>query len=105
MTTLEGLKEVRKLLEVPERWTQGTFARNAKGDSVTLGDKTTACLCVSGACWVVGDPVGAYWRLFNSINDVSVKLSGNHAAAYNDTHTHEEVLALIDRAIAKEEKG
>ena len=47
-TSLDLLKEGRQLL-IDKGWTQGTFARNAKGDAVRSCATSAACFCGLGA--------------------------------------------------------
>ena len=93
MTTLDILKAARKRIEDPERWCQG-YLRG--------GDKW----CAIGAVYEEADEAESG---FAAICDVLAAHAGLDGAAegrlaeWNDTHTHAEVLALFDRAIATEE--
>jgi hypothetical protein len=49
MTTVELLREARALIDTPEKWTQGAFARDGKGDRVDELDKRACRFCASGA--------------------------------------------------------
>lgn len=40
MNPIEHLQAVRKIIEKPENWTQGTFARDRQGNSVDFDDLT-----------------------------------------------------------------
>lgn len=99
-TVKELLIEARKLIEKPENWTQGTFARDKNQKEVGSWESGAVCFCTIGALkHAFQEGVGgdiyyeAYDALYNSIDRMNVP-------KYNDSHTHEEVLAMFDRAIA-----
>lgn len=101
MNTLEVLIAARKLIEKPENWCKGAYARTARDYEVGPKEATATKWCVFGAVWkVADDPNGiaasnARWAL-NEQADGAVLL--------NDTTstTHADVLAAFDRAIAAE---
>jgi hypothetical protein len=101
----DQLEKVYALIEKPENWTQGVYARDAVGEPVRNEDDdeqvalrdTAACWCIWGAAYKCGltrrdDPdfVGALG--FVQINDPN---------DFNDSHTHAEVLALLQSAIER----
>lgn len=90
---LETLKKTRALIANRENWTQGY-------DRLTTHDGVVK-YCLYGALYEVhgGDLIGSpLWKLL-------VKLAGSIALSdFNDHHTHREVLALLDTAIAEAEK-
>ncbi len=94
------LQAVRDLLADPERWTQGALARDAHGLS-TLGiTSESTCFCLMGALYKL-HPYGgdAFFNLEQHLAH-SPALDGDSSYAhYNDTHTHAEVLALLDERI------
>lgn len=106
MNTVELLKAARAKIEKPENWTQGAFAKNAEGHNTFLGHDDY----VNVTCWCA-------WGAVEEAAGSGVRYSGDamqalHCALpegtewvpdFNDSHTHEEVLALFDRAIASEE--
>jgi hypothetical protein len=94
MTTLDVLKAARERISDPARWCQETYrVLDAGGSAIrwcamaTISD-TTENNHLLGVAW------GALRRA----------MGGGCIAEYNDTHTHAEVLALFDRAIAAEEQ-
>ena len=104
MTTLETLKSARKKITDPRRWTQEWFAKRIEEDGTFKDTDSTspyaACWCSSGAI-----------RAVLGVDD-SGSISDDYAIAFglgslgdlehfNDTHTHAEVLAAFDAAIAK----
>jgi len=84
MEPKEILIRARKLIEDPEHWGQGAFLQDGK-------------YCATGALIAVGDRAPgtpAYQALYNAIDYIG------QVCSWNDTHTHTEVLAAFDRAIA-----
>ncbi len=98
MTTLEVLVEARKLIALPEHWTQNVFARTLEGNP-------TATLSLGAVCWC---SVGAIYKVSSCHNHGALaalkKVARTSLAKYNDNHTHAEVLSMFDRAIQKESK-
>jgi hypothetical protein len=101
MTTLETLKAARKMIEKPENWTQGELGRKADGTPIkngaisSLGQAT--CFCAAGALlMVIRGKRRAPWNCLQAV-------MGDYVPSFNDTHTHAEVLAAFDAAIAKEQ--
>jgi hypothetical protein len=95
---LSTLRAARELISVPERWTQGELARGKSGRAVSPRGKAAVCWCAEGAISRYAPPYGDAWT--PSIDALSSGL-GEEAFAFNDTHTHAEVLALFDRTIAR----
>ena len=95
MTTLQTLKAAREKITDPLRWTQGTWARDVQGWPVER-DGDAACWCAWGAVTSVKAGVGAELAACDELH----KSAGGSFIAFNDTHTHAEVLALFDKAIA-----
>jgi len=100
MTPVEILKDARELISVPERWTQGANARTKKGMPIGSAEHNAVCWCALGAIGKNSLPsstekLEAICFLVRQI-DVAV-------SAFNDEHTHPEVVALFDRAIAAAE--
>jgi hypothetical protein len=91
MDAHEILIAARKLIEKPENWTQETSARDAAGRETLPTSPRAVCWCASGAILRAGraDAGNALFAL-RSVGNI---------AHFNDTHTHPEVLALLDKAI------
>lgn len=106
----ELLKAARKVIEKPENWTQRVLARNVVGSEVDT-DSAEACRwCTMGALFRVLDERNGCDNLINRsrpfLNKAAQQLSllpWDCAESYNDSHTHAEVLALFDKAIASAE--
>lgn len=93
--TLTRLRALRELLSAPERWTQGVFSRDAKNRYVFFNS--------SRACkW---DLWGGWEKLGGFVQDPALiqALGTDAVSTFNDTHTHAEVIALIDGAIGRME--
>jgi hypothetical protein len=101
MTPLEILKAARELISVPERWTQGGSARDRDGICVKSASAYAVCWCAAGAVYKTGCNDDASLRALRFLDAVS----GSTIEPFNDSHTHAEVLAAFDRAIAAAEGG
>lgn len=78
-----------QLIEKPQDWTTGTYAKDKDGNECDPQGQHAICFCVMGAfkrCY--GHEWGAPYDTFIS----SIK---EGAAHFNDTHTHAEVLAKL----------
>lgn len=49
MKHIEILKEVRAILDNPENWIKGAFARNSEGYVVNASSDDATCFCSLGA--------------------------------------------------------
>ena len=100
-STAEILKAARKLIEKPENWTKGAFARSAKGSRVRPVYKGAVCFCSIGALQKVSVG-GNYTDAINFLRrEVPEDCMG--VMAFNDSRTHSEVLDLFSKAIAAAE--
>lgn len=108
MTTFEILKAARELISDEKRWTQGFYAVANGWPVVQFASEhlpdSADCFCAIGSlakagCMSVYDAEssGAY-KALEAVSEIDVH-------EFNDTHTHEEVLALFDRAISRAEAG
>lgn len=98
MTPLETLKAARDLISDPARWTQVVFARDSIGMDVEPTSYRAVCFC----------SIGAIRKFERKMSDaektllgVCSKIHDTYVEEFNDTHTHAEVLALFDAAIAE----
>lgn len=99
-STAEILKAARKLIEKPENWTKGAFARSACKGRVRPKYKGAICFCSIGALQRVSE--GSYG---DAIGFLKRELpEGFHGIMeFNDKSTHSEVLDLFSKAIAAAE--
>lgn len=97
----EILIAARKKIEKPENWTQGQAARNKFQHWCDPTYAFATCWCALGAIRsVVGRDLESDTFFVSAYKEL-VKVSEDRLIArFNDSHTHEEVLALFDRAIA-----
>ncbi len=98
MSTLETLKAARALIEDPERWTQGAFARDAEGHSTPPCSPDAVCWCATGALRQVC-PEGLSQEVFLALEPTGSPESVNDDEGYAAT------IAMFDRAIATAEAG
>lgn len=100
MTTLETLKAARKLITPVENWTREVFASNRLGDKRGPLEDDAACWCASGAISKCSGMSPLRLSEGSHIEALGYKHVAS-LATFNDTHTHAEVLAAFDAAIAK----
>ena len=82
------LTTARALISKPENWIKAAYEKGA-------------AFCASGAMAKAGQSL-YYFNAYELLR----KEMGGGILRFNDSHTHEEVLAAFDRAIAKaHEKG
>ena len=92
------LQAARNLISKRENWTQDYFARAADGSGVYSQSDNAVCWCSLGALNRVSPPdegsqAGKQAKVFLR------EAMGGPIASFNDTHTHEEVIAAWDEAI------
>ena len=92
------LEDARNLIAKRESWTQDDFGKTADGNGVYSKSDEAVCWC----------SLGALTRLSPSDEDKQVrklaklflrKAMDSSIVVFNDSHTHEEVLAAWDKAI------
>lgn len=101
MQPVEILRAARRLIEDPEHWARGAFARNQFGVSTGITSPTACSWCSIGALHKVSDNAEeAKVHLKLAISQLHPSLGGE-IADFNDLHsiTHAEVLAVFDKAI------
>lgn len=98
MTPKEILIAARQKITPPQCWTQGAASRDATGKQAMIGDVAVSW-CLIGAVREV-----SYSGELDSADDAIAMMreaAQGSVADFNDTHTHQEVLALFDKAIAE----
>jgi len=100
----EILIAARALIEKPENWTQGYIARGSKSQHVDYLAREAVCFCAIGAIYK-----SAIKAKFAYLNAIRVKqkfaeyISANTKYCcipdFNDSSSHQEVLAMFDRYI------
>lgn len=90
LKTAKTLIGARKLIEDVKNWGRGSYNRNGQ-------------LCAVGAIAAVEGVGGVTAHGESGATDALRLACGDQKIAYfNDTHTHKEVLAVFDKAIAAE---
>lgn len=95
-TPLAILRRARARIATPERWTRGVIALTLRGFTADASDPDAAQWCAIGAIVAesdVGDSADARGVLRSALRITSI-------SDWNDSHTHEEVIAGFDKAIA-----
>ncbi len=96
----ETLVAARVLISKEEHWTRGGGART-ESDWCLPNDPGAICWCSLGA---IGRAIGTDHgdeALFNDCVEFIRNDGLGGVSMYNDTHTHAEVLARLDLAIAR----
>lgn len=92
-TVKEILVAARAIIADEENWTQGAYAKDKDGTSIGANYSSAVCFCSIGAIYKITiSPFDAMKVLRNHMEDSIIK--------FNDEHTHKEVLAAWDEAIA-----
>lgn len=97
MKTSEYLKQAKYLIDSPEKFTKGAYARDSKGKDCLIEDGKT--FCSSGAL-CKADKTPGYTHMFEVLNSGVFGKDSIAFIKYSDTHTHAEVMNLWDKAIA-----
>lgn len=96
---MEILKAARERITPKEAWTTGEDARDEFGGPVLPDDPDAVSWCMAGAVMAEGvdattcGEIGPIGRLLNQATGVT------GVGPWNDSHSHDEVLAALDRAI------
>ncbi len=103
---LENLRELRKLLAKPERWIRTHYARDAEGRPVGSCDPSATSWCLVGGWHRVtakyyGDELEYQDE---NLYDLFKRHGIRSPSSFNDTSTHAEVIAELDKIIAAEER-
>lgn len=100
MNQIEILKAARALILDPQAWTQNVSARNQHGVPVDVSSPQATCFCALGAIFSLTNDFGHEDAVEALSHEVWKQGCGIFVAEFNDTHTHTEVIALFDKAIA-----
>lgn len=101
MTDLEIIKGARELISDPERWSQGWYAHDKKGNWTDFSSDSACRWCAMGAIrkQTNGDDRDCLYLYELLVGD------DGSLNVFNDIHTHAEVVALFAAAIARLEQG
>lgn len=99
-TTLEGLQNLRKQIAERQHWCKGAFARDLEGNKVHETSPRAVQWCIMGALGVV---TKGNHLVYRRCYEVLLSLAQDGLQWTNDakTTTHQDILDLIDRAIAE----
>lgn len=99
MTHLKNLlKDVRMTIANPDSWIKYSLARNATGQECKPTDYAAAKFCLLGAVEKVTGSTES--KDFANICDaLKNNIDSEYISIFNDSHTHEEVLNMLNRAI------
>jgi len=101
--TSELLRAAKALIDTPEKWTIEALARDKTGLQVAICHSDAVCFCSYGAIHKIGDIKNInYWNnpMYDYVDKASELIGGQSSAAtFNDSHTHEEVMKMWDKAI------
>lgn len=90
----------RMLISDPGAWTTGDYAKTAKGNGTYATNLKACSWCSVGALLCVDKGAGINAAYATARRHLEQQMKGA-ITVFNDTHTHAEVLAAWDRAIAK----
>lgn len=103
MEPIETIQRTRALLIDPNKWTKNVTAQDACAVPVNAHDPRAARWCLIGGLqreaettremYAAADLIEA--TLFNHYN-----LTVVNVADFNDNHTHEDLIALLDKVLA-----
>lgn len=99
------LKEIRDVIKDPEHWTQGAWAEDKWGGTVSVQQGEASKFCLIGACnrveWNHAGEEGMATNALIARNALRETLEHGTLIVYNDTHGHQDVLDLIDKTIRR----
>lgn len=105
MSIKDKLIEARALIEKPENWTQGAFARDEKGEAVEIGSDKAVSYCMIGALWRAcnaGEDRTKARPAQDVLHKAAEQVTGDSSILLvNDFGTHEEVIRVFDAAIER----
>lgn len=97
---LETLKTAREQINSIDRWTQFSPARAFNNMVVPADSPLAVKWCSTGACFKVSKSPAQAMKAVVALGN-TLGLQPISISYFNDTHTHAEVLAAFDAAIAK----
>lgn len=101
-STKEVLISAKKLIANPDRWIRGSSAQDRDGNEVPVQNGVSFC-SLGAVDRIVFDPSNKelnYYEVEEALNAAS---PDGDAIKTNDQRSHEEVMAMFDRAIADAE--
>lgn len=108
MSVSQTLEKAKSLIDAPEKWTQGAWARGPKGGRLTFYHPAAVCFCAQGAIMKAAGyhQVDGLMPSINEAKDAllsAINLNANETSIseWNDSlyRTHAEVMEVFDKAI------
>ncbi len=102
MTELEVLESAKHTLSERSRWTRGMNAREKDGFAEAPLSSNAVCFCLNGAIIRACDGVSVqYYKAMEYLRKAIGSEDMDCVVLFNDAsqRTHEEVLAVLDKAI------
>lgn len=102
-STKKVLEETLRIIESPERWTQGVAARDKHGNPCMATDDAARCWCVLGALSRAAENIPKGWDARGEAYDIlaSCLPGGMSIGLYNDRGKHEDAVRLLKNALLK----
>lgn len=103
METIDVLRAARERIATPDKWCQQVLGIDAHGNQLMPEDLSRAVqCCAEGAVFLIAGEDDGWSAMYALIDQLKGADSERMApvSKFNDTHTHAEVLALFDKAIA-----
>jgi hypothetical protein len=96
----ELLSRAQDLIRDPEHWLQDNFAQTTRGQITDPTDPEATCFCSLGALWRTSEPCDtrSEARRWLTIATTEADPYFTNIAAFNDLKTHDQVMAVWDRA-------
>lgn len=107
MNAVEMLTKARGLISQEEKWTQGAFARDHKGEAVNEYETGAVQFCALGALnRIEYDTRAEDPAVSVAVKSLRAAISGRRLMTFNDDFqtAHADVMAAFDRAIALAEE-
>jgi hypothetical protein len=102
MSSYSTLRNVRELLGDPRKWTRGAIARTADDSETHPRSPNAASWCLIGAAEACAPDRLSYWAARSAlVAEISRRVPGTGIPRFNDTATHEELLAIIEGALRR----
>lgn len=106
MKASEALQKAKALIQSPERWIQGNYARDKEGNAVLTTDPAACAFCARGALLKAydcsqTDPTREYKLADTILFQASCQILPHATGVVhvNDQYGHAKALEMFDRAI------
>lgn len=86
--------KIYELLDSPEKWTKGYFARNKTGDPTESHDNDACCWCLIGAAMKCYNNIGST-TIIDLLNEKAYLLGYGHAVHFNDDSDYKTIIEFV----------